>query len=69
MKKNVAYYKHPLPNQPKPFHLNHSYMLWHVKGHPNCTPNHLVYTSPITRIYKNGRFHTKSTIWILDKTP
>lgn len=40
-------------------------LIYHVQGHPFCTPNHPVITSRITKVYKNGRFHTKNTIWTL----
>ena len=40
-------------------------VILHIKGHPNCTPNHTVFTSNITKIYKNGNFETQNTHWFL----
>lgn len=46
-------------------YIGYSMLIHHVQGHPRCTPNHPVITSQIIKVYKNGRFHTKNTIWTL----
>jgi len=62
MKKNRATYQILLR---APDTVGHSYIIHHVRGHPNCTPEHAVYTSPITSVCKNGRFHTTEMKYIL----
>lgn len=58
--KNRATY-HRLHNHS--FEIGCRYLIEHIAGHPHCTPNHMVMTSPITKVYEKGRFHTKNTIW------
>ena len=39
----------------------------HISGHPNCTPNHLISTSIIVKVYKNGNFETKHSHFFVVK--
>jgi hypothetical protein len=66
MKKNRAYYYRYQPDDPiiQGFE-GRTVMIHHVSGHNRCTPNHPVITSPITKVFKHGRFHTQNTIWTL----
>ena len=47
--------------------IGRGYLLFHISGHPNCTPNHAAYTSDVVKVYKNGNFETENSHWFLVK--
>ena len=64
--KRKVYFQRIAPHYDLPI-MGQGYLLFHVKGHPNCTPNHPVFTSDVIKIYKNGNFETRDTHWFLVK--
>ena len=54
-------------NTKLPIEVGRGCIVFHIQGHPNCTPNHSVFTSDIVKIYKNGNFETKNSHWFLVK--
>lgn len=64
--KRKVYFKRIAPHYDPPI-VGRGYLLFHVKGHPNCTPNHPVFTSNVQKVYKNGNFETRDSHWFLVK--
>ena len=58
--KRKVYFKRIEPNYYPPT-VGRGYLLFHVKGHPNCTPNYPVFTSDVQKVYKNGNFETRNS--------
>lgn len=42
-------------------------LVLHIRGHAHCTPGHIIYTSPVTKVLKNGTFYTQNTKYVLDE--
>jgi len=67
MKKSQAIYRRYRADDPiVPGFEGRRVLIYHVSGHHHVTPNHPAVTSRITKVFKNGRFHTENTIWTLD---
>ena len=64
--KRKVYFKRIVTNYDPPT-IGRGYLLFHISGHPNCTPNHAVYTSDVVKVYKNGNFETENSHWLLVK--
>ena len=64
--KRKVYFKRIVPHYDPPI-VGQGCLLYHVKGHPNCTPDHPVFTSDVQKVYKNGNFETRNSHWFLVK--
>ena len=62
--KPTAYYQ--VVPMASPIRKGRQALIYHTHGNPFVTQQHMILTSPVTKVLKNKTFYTHNTKYILD---